>query len=136
MIENEDLNRIQKETYEYAENLAKSYYIDNLQGTKIYCKSLRMHVMFTHSGWNHFVEKDRPINELITRFFALPRVVGVLRTTRKFGDYNARKKKSLKVEYWGLVAEVEKVIVKVVITRINMGKPYFLSCIWMGEVKD
>ena len=63
-----NLEYIQKETYEYAENLGKKYYAKFLAGKEIYCPSLKETVAFTHSGWNHFVEKDRTLNELITRF--------------------------------------------------------------------
>ncbi|MBI2465445.1 hypothetical protein HYV64_04870 [Candidatus Shapirobacteria bacterium] len=131
----DDLNHIQKTTYEYAEKLAKDFYIGKLQGTKVYSPALKKHIYFTHSGWNHFVEKDRSVNELITRFFALPRVVGVLKKCRKYCDYNQRKKKYLIVEYWSFEAEVDNVLVKTVVTKVGGGKPYFLSCVWLGEIK-
>lgn len=132
----DDLSCIQKSTYEYAEKLAKEFYIGNLQGKKIYCPALKKHVNFTHTGWNHFVEKDRSINELITRFFALPRVVEVIKNARKISDHNIRKKRGMIVEYWSFVTEVESVNIKVVLTKVGDSKPFFLSCVWLGESKN
>lgn len=135
-ILNGDLSYIQKHTYEYAEKLAKEFYIEKLQGKKIYCPALKKHVVFTHTGWNHFVEKDRSINELITRFFALPRVIDVVKLSRKMSGHNVRKKKDMTVEYWSFVAEVESVNVKVVLTKVGDSKPFFLSCVWLGESRN
>lgn len=131
-----DLNYIQKYTYEYAEKLAKDFYIGKLQGNKVYCRALKKHIYFTHTGWNHFIEKDRSINELITRFFALQRVVEVVKTARKVNDYNVRRKKGMDIEYWSFVTEIELVNIKVVLTKVGDSKPFFLSCVWLGEAKN
>lgn len=135
-ISNSDLSYIQKQTYDYAEKLAKVFYIEKLQGTKVYCSALKKHIVFTHTGWNHFVEKDRSINELITRFFALPRVINVIKISRKISDHNIRKKKGMIVEYWSFVAEIESVNIKVVLTKVGDSKPFFLSCVWLGESRN
>jgi hypothetical protein len=131
-----DLNWIQKETFEYAEKLARKYYKAELLGKSLHCNALRDKIKFTRSGWNHFVDKDRSINELITRFFALARVEVVLRQAREILDYEKRKLAGKNYEYWVVESKVKDVLVKVVICSINRGSKFFLSCIWKGDVKS
>jgi hypothetical protein len=131
-----DPNYIQKQTLEYSEALARQFYFTYLSGRKTLSPALKDNVMFTHSGWNHFEEKSRSINELITRYFALTRVRSVIKHADKVADYEKRIKPNMTIEYWSLEAVVESILTKVVICSINGGQKFFLSCVWKGEQKN
>ena len=129
--QNIDLNTIQKETFEYCENLAKRFYADHLAGKKIKSKALGDAVVFTHTGWNHFVEKSRSINELMIRFFALPRVTILIKKGNKIG-YRKVRKADMAIEYWELQAVIENVLASVIVCAIDKGPKFFLTCCFVA----
>ena len=131
-----DLSAIQKETYEFAEKLGKKYYVNNLAGRKVKSRALGEFVEFSHSGWNHFVEKSHSINELITRFFALPRVVTVIRSSPHVTSYNIVEKKDMTIEYWELQEIIDHVLVKVLVCAVDGGPKFFLTCTWLGTKEN
>ena len=118
-----------------ADEEVDKYYRDHLAGRNIRSKALKDTIDFSHTGWNHFVEKSRSINELITRFFALPRVVTVIKRGHKLG-YKKIEKSDMTVEYWELRAVVDHVLVRAVICAVNNGNKFFLSCNWLGTREE
>ncbi|MBI3442823.1 MAG: NYN domain-containing protein, partial [Candidatus Sungbacteria bacterium] len=124
---------IQKSTYAYAEQLARAHYFAKLHGRTVRVPALEnSEVVFTRSGWEHFLEKKRSLNELITRFFALPRVETALAHASRGVAYQKREKPGMLVEYWTIEEIVEYVLVRVVVCAINNGPKFFLSCAWLG----
>ncbi|KKU86694.1 MAG: hypothetical protein UY16_C0050G0002, partial [Candidatus Gottesmanbacteria bacterium GW2011_GWA2_47_9] len=136
LSESQDVNFLQKESFEHTEKTARSYYFAKLAGRKVYCPRLKARISFTNIGWNHFVEKARSMNELITRFFALPRVPAILAKSKKKPLYEKREKSDMTVEYWTFNETVEHVLVRVVVCSIDHGPKFFLSCTWLGTKEE
>src|SRR3989344_6019779 len=130
--DHQNLSFLQKNSFEYTEAAARRFYFEHLAGRSVYSSTLKDTIHFTNTGWNHFVEKSRSINELITRFFALPRVPIVLSQTTQKPVYEKRVKPDVEVEYWVLDDVVENVHTKVVVCSIDKGPKFFLSCAWLG----
>lgn len=131
----EDVSNLQKLAFEYTENLAKFYYSTVLQNLEVTNPLNRQQkVIFSHTGWNHMVEKKRSLNELITRFFALPRVPYLLQLTKTQPIYIKRSYKNDVEEYWAYEDIIEGVKIKVVLSSANNGLVSFLSTMWKGSV--
>lgn len=127
-----DLNILQKCSFEFTEKRARQFYFRTFAGSSVYSPALRERIRFTAEGWNHFVEKSRSLNELITRFFALPRVAIVIAHAKDVIDYEKRVKADIAIEYWMFTEVVDHVLVRVVVCSINGGPKFFLSCNWLG----
>ena len=75
---------------------------------------------------------EKSLNELITRFFALPRVLYVIKEASEIVNYRKEVKPDIIIEYWEFQQVVERVLVRAVVSSINGGPKFFLSCVWLG----
>ncbi len=133
----EDVNTIQKKSFEYTEKIAGRYYNDVLCKKDVTNPADRnQRIVFSSTGWNHMVEKKRSLNELITRFFALPRVPYLLCKTEADPVYIKKIYQNTTDEYWAYDDVVEFVKVKVVLNSTNKGPVTFLSVMWKGSVAN
>lgn len=127
---------LQKIAFEYTENMAKNYYFNYFSQLDLpNPMSRNENVVISHNGWKHLVEKKRSLNELITRFFALPRVPYLLLKTQNEPAYLKRAYQGFTEEYWIYQDIVEGVRIKVVLTSTNKDPVSFLSVMWKGSVE-
>ncbi|MFA4906549.1 MAG: hypothetical protein WC645_08615, partial [Candidatus Margulisiibacteriota bacterium] len=130
-------NFLHDATFGMVKEAAERYYFDILCQEEIRCPALDDEIIeIGRDGWNHLLEKERSNLELMSRFFALPK----LKTVLAKGELISRKpvviKRDGKIkEYWAIQARVDRFLIKAVIQSVNGCQKHFLSVVWKGEDK-
>jgi len=118
------------------------------QINKIRCPALNYQfVHFSSEGFKHLIykgkgkRKERSKQDQIARFKLLPRARELVKITTTFQEYDESvttiKKKRFKkvvqesatIRYWGLIAIIRNVKIKVIIREVGNGKKHFWSVI-------
>jgi len=112
---------------------------------KVYCPAFDEAVHFVAEGFNHLVfksprsERERPSQ--ILRFKLLPLAKELVELTTTYQEYEETlqervvkrhkhiEKRSLPVQYWGLIAILRGRKVKVIIRKIGNGQLHFWSVV-------
>ncbi|MBI2620950.1 hypothetical protein HYW61_01860, partial [candidate division WWE3 bacterium] len=113
--------------------VAKEFYFGVMVGQEVAVASFEDGVKISRAGWEHLVhEKDRSNLNLISRLFALPKVIPTLICPEAIPTY---EQKGIS-EFWAFQAIVDGVLTKVVVRSINGGKKHFYSVMWQGEKRE
>lgn len=109
---------------------------------KIKCPFFNDYIIFDSEGFHHLVYKngvERSKNEQTTRFKLLYNAIELLKLTNtnqeflvNFSMINRKKfkkivKENIEVKYWGFMAIVKNIRIKVVIKMIGNGRIHFWS---------
>lgn len=87
-------------------------------------------IVFNRYGFNHLIRKGtklRPQDEVMQRFKLLPLASKIISSEISSLEYREEKRNGEIIKYWGLILEIKKQKVKVVIRRINNGVKHFYS---------
>lgn len=119
--------------FEETERLAKKFYFEVLTKWDPIVPSLKAKVEISRVGWEHISSKKHRRSELLFRFFALPKIIGLLQSKTITPQYELGKDKKDKVEFWILLGKVGGVKIKIVIRCINGMQKHLFSVMWKGE---
>ncbi len=136
--------------YQKVRREAESYY-SKLQPLE--CPALRETVFFSSHGFNHLIYKkertERDSVSQITRFRLLSLAVRLISLTTTFQEYEGsmkhfwskmykeKKLLSKEVQYWGLIAIIDRKKIKVILRKVGAGYLHFWSVIpaWVTSKK-
>ncbi|MBI5621537.1 hypothetical protein HY933_01575, partial [Candidatus Falkowbacteria bacterium] len=118
--------------FEEAQTAARQLYRQAFEGKTVCVPALNNEpITFGHEGWNHLMQEKRSRFDLLTRFFALPKIFAVLERAKKAEKEAGKIHKE--ITFWTLQGIVDGVWVKVIIRSVNNGPKYFYSVVWKGE---
>lgn len=90
-------------------------------------------VVISETGWYHLHHKARSKVDMLTRYFALPKIVILFSSPDVHVSHSKGNDGSS--EFWVLQGTVDGVETKVVVRSINGGHKHFYSVVWKGEAK-
>ncbi|MEK7119445.1 MAG: hypothetical protein AAB889_02890, partial [Patescibacteria group bacterium] len=130
--ENLNTNALYHKIFENAQSAGRQFYREMLEGTSVRVPAIDNElIFFGHEGWNHLMQEKRSRFDLLTRFFALPKILVLLKLAKKARKEIAKVDKH--ITFWTLQGIVDGVWIRVVIRSVNNGPKYFYSVIWKGE---
>lgn len=129
-----DTNILHDNFFELIESTARKFYFEVLSGQAVPAPVLNMALInISRQGWDHLRlgEKQRSKLDLISRYFALPKIIFVLIDS----DVEITHRIEQKAEFWSFSSIVDGVKIKVVVRSVGGGSKHFYSVIWQGEQK-
>lgn len=121
------------QTFKQVRTLARKFYFKVLGPWDPIVPALGEQVVISEEGWHHLHHKARSKVEMLTRYFALPKIATL------FCDAGVRiiysRGKDGVSEFWALQGTVDGVETKVVVRSLNHGHKHFYSVVWKGELK-
>jgi hypothetical protein len=126
-------NFLFEQTFKRVQTQARRFYFKVLGPWDPTVPALNDKVVISEAGWYHLHHKARNKFEMLTRYFAIPKI------TVMFSDPNVHvshtKGNDGASEFWALQANVDGVETKIVVRSINGGHKHFYSVVWKGEAK-
>jgi len=126
------LDTIINQSFSYIKNIAKQWYHDWMK-TPPHCPAFHGEVIHvSRYGWEHLVRlRKRTKFELLGRLFVLERARELLETATHFQKHEIRGDE----EFWIFEAEIDGILIKVVVRSIKQGNKHFYSVIRKGSVE-
>lgn len=130
-----DSNFLFKNSLESAKFSAKDFYFKVLVKWDPIVPSLGEKVEISNIGWKHLHHKTRSKFDNMARYFVLPKIIAVFQDENIKPIYETGRDPETPTEFWSFLAEVDGVLVKIVVRSVNKGHKHLFSVMWRGEVQ-
>lgn len=130
-----DSNFLFKNSLESAKSAAKIFYFKVLVNWDPVVPSLGEKVEISNIGWKHLHHKTRSKFDNMARYFVLPKIIAVFQNEEIKPIYEQGRDIENPTEFWSFLAEVDDVLVKIVVRSVNKGHKHLFSVMSRGEVQ-
>jgi len=126
------MNKLGQKIFDYAVKEGKQFYFENWVPKDCRCRAFDDEIVgITREGWEHVVEDTRRHwLDIIARIAIFERAKKLLEEAEHFQKHKEVGDR----EYWIFEAEIEEIVVRVVVRSINKGPKHLYSIIPKSSV--